>query len=68
LSCHATDLRNDGAGETANAEFEALEIFHRLDFLPEPAAHLGARAAGRNTDGVKFLQEVVEQFCAAAKM
>src|SRR5882724_5242953 len=57
---YAADLRNDGAGETANAEFETFEVFDRFDFLAEPAAHLRAGAAGWNAYAVVFFQQIVE--------
>src|SRR5205814_1486560 len=65
---HAADLGDDGARETADAEFQASEIIHRLDLFPEPAAHLGACASGRNADALVFFQEVVEQFGAATEL
>src|SRR6202022_4953533 len=64
---HAADLRNDGPGETPNAEFKAFEILGRLDFLAEPAAHLRTRAASRNTVAVVLSQQIVEQVHTAAE-
>src|SRR5204863_2546109 len=63
---HAADLGDDGAGKTADPEFEPAEVIHRFDFLPEPAAHLGAGRAGRNADAAILLQEIVEHVLPAA--
>src|SRR4029453_15501344 len=64
---YAADLGDDGAGESADPEFQATEIIHRLDLFPEPAAHLGAGATGGDADALVVLQEVVEQFSATAE-
>src|SRR3979411_57888 len=63
----SADLRDDSAGKTPNPEFEALEVFGRLDLLAEPASHLRAGAAGRKYVTVWFLQEIVEHVLAAAE-
>ena len=47
--------------------FRPLKSVHGLDLFPEPAAHLGARAAGRKTDALILLQEIVQHIHAAAE-
>src|SRR3954447_8474609 len=65
---HTADPSDDGAGKSADAEFQAFEILGRLDLLAEPAAHLRTGAAGRNAVAVVFLEQVVEHVLAAAEI
>src|SRR5437763_14529479 len=48
LGNHA-ELGQHAAGETADAEFQAVEIGDLLDLLAEPAAHLAAGVSARQT-------------------
>ena len=63
---HNTDLGNDLAAKTADAHFHALHVGNRLDFLGEPAAHLGACVAARVSHEIVAGIELVHQVNAAA--
>ena len=60
------NLSHHLAGEAGNAHLQALEIIDGVDFLAEPAAHLGAGVAGRKRVEVVAGQEFVDQLVAAA--
>jgi hypothetical protein len=54
------------AAEAADAELQALQVGQRLDFLAEPAAHLGAGVAHREVDDVVLGVELAHQLQAVA--
>ncbi|MNV24672.1 hypothetical protein D3C71_1157440 [compost metagenome] len=63
---HHAQARQHGAREGADAELQALQVVHRLDFLAEPAAHLRAGIAAGEVDDVVGLEDVAQQRQAVA--
>ena len=57
---HATNALDHFAGETADAELGALEVFQRFDRLAEPAAHLGTGVAHREVHDAVVAVELTE--------
>src|SRR5260370_25329783 len=64
---HRAELLQEASGESADPEFEALEIVDGVDILSEPAAHLAGGLAFEQREDVVVLVELVEQFLAATK-
>src|SRR5260370_28817291 len=62
------ELAEHLAGETADAELEAVEIAGLLDLVAEPAPHLAASVAGEQIHEIIFLGELVHQLQAVAVM
>ncbi len=61
------ELRQDHAGEAADAELETLEVLERVDLLAEPAAHLAVRRARDEARAVVLgAQELIDELLAAA--
>src|SRR6185369_897519 len=67
LLWHATELLQHPARETADTHLETFKIVDRIDFLPEPSAHLATRVADKQRVHVIFLVKLVEHFFAAAE-
>jgi hypothetical protein len=63
---HDAELGEHLAGDAGDAHLQALQVGDGLDLLAEPAAHLGARVAGRHRVDVVLLVELVEELVAAA--
>src|SRR5260370_28230153 len=53
------------AGPSADPEFEAIEVVDGVDFLAEPAAHLGAGIAAGDSVCLVLLAELVEHVLTA---
>ena len=60
------ELAERFAGPAADAHLEALEVAGLLDLLVEPATHLAAGVAGKETLGIKLGAELVDQLLAIA--
>ena len=63
---HATHTLNHFASKTADAEFQALHVFHRLDFFTVPAAHLSACVAHWEVNHVVLSVKLTHQLAAVA--
>src|SRR5262245_24978458 len=59
-------IRHNPAGESADPEFQPLEIVDRVDLLAEPYPHLAPGVAGHQSDDIELFVEVVQQVQAAA--
>src|SRR5204863_6019272 len=60
------ELGENRPTETADAEFEAVEIGYGLDLLAKPAAHLRPGVASRNIVDVVVFEEVPQQLQTTA--
>ncbi|CCD00661.1 protein of unknown function (plasmid) [Azospirillum baldaniorum] len=59
-------LAHDLPGQPADPHLEAAEVLHRLDFLAEPAAHLGRRVAGGDVVDIVLPEQLAHQLQPAA--
>jgi len=59
------DLAHHLAREAGDAHLQALQVVDRVDFLAEPAAHLGAGVAEQDGVNVVAGEEFVQQLVAA---
>src|SRR5664280_1069383 len=62
-----TELLQHAPGESADAEFQTLEIVNGIDLLAEPAAHLAAGIAREQSNLIVLLVKLVEHFLAATQ-
>ncbi|MPL88594.1 hypothetical protein SDC9_34620 [bioreactor metagenome] len=65
---HHAELRHHLTGEAADPHLQPLQIFERVDFLAEPAAHLHAGIAAREADQPLLREELVIELDAAAEV
>ncbi|MNX99601.1 hypothetical protein D3C86_1320600 [compost metagenome] len=63
LRCHA-NLLHDLAGEAGDTHLQAFEVVDGVDFLTEPAAHLGAGIAEQDRVDIVLGKEFIEQLVA----
>src|SRR5690606_10967224 len=63
---HDAKTRHDLSGNAGNTHLHALEIVEAVDFLAEPATHLGTGAASGNTYNAIIGQEGIVGLVAAA--
>src|SRR5262249_44603850 len=61
---HDAELAEDTTTETADAEFQPVEVRDSLDLAAEPTAHLAARIANRKRVDIELLIELIHQLDA----
>ena len=66
VHCRGAQPVDDFGPESGNAHLEALKVFDGVDFLLEPAAHLGPGIAGQERLQAEFRVEFVPKLLTAA--